>query len=361
VREDERRMSRMDAMGLKAAPARELAGAPAFDWVTVALCAWLQGGGFLDGWAHNHGRVDASFFTPWHAVLYTGFLAVAGWLTGTLAHNRAAGRPWRHALPPGYGLSFVGVLVFAAGGVADALWHRLFGIEQSIEALYSPSHLTLAVGSALIVSGPFRAAWQRLDRVAMPRWGPLLPMLLSLTFTLSGFTFSAQVLHPLFPLRRLMALPRVDEMVVYVQTLLIATVLIQILLRVGVILLAVRRWRLPPGSVTLVWTLNSLLMCTLDPENDYGLLVPVLLSALVGDGLLALLRPAPQRPWAFRLFAFVMPVVFYLCYFGALWLLKGWWWSVHLWAGVIVLAGLVGGLLSYGLLPPPEPGAAHAR
>jgi hypothetical protein len=24
------------------------------DWVTVALCAWLQGGGFLDGWAHNH-------------------------------------------------------------------------------------------------------------------------------------------------------------------------------------------------------------------------------------------------------------------------------------------------------------------
>jgi hypothetical protein len=47
-------------------------GGRAFDWVTVALRAWLQGGGFLDGWAHHHGRVDASFFTPWHAVLYTG-------------------------------------------------------------------------------------------------------------------------------------------------------------------------------------------------------------------------------------------------------------------------------------------------
>jgi hypothetical protein len=81
VREDERLKSRVDAIGLKAAPApeRELAGGGrAFDWVAVALCAWLQGGGFLDGWAHHHGRVDASFFTPWHAMLYTGSLAVAG-------------------------------------------------------------------------------------------------------------------------------------------------------------------------------------------------------------------------------------------------------------------------------------------
>jgi hypothetical protein len=356
-------MRQMDAISGKFLPtsAWPLAGGGlAFDWVTVALCAWLQGGGFLDGWAHNHGRVDTSFLTPWHAVLYTGFLAVAGWLTGTLVRNRAEGKSWRRALPPGYGLSFVGVLVFAAGGVADALWHRLFGIEQSIEALYSPSHLTLAVGSALIVSGPFRAAWRCRDRAATPGWAQLLPMLLSLTFVLSGFTFSAQVLHPLLPLRRLMALPGAHEMVVYLQTLLIATVLIQILLRVGVILLALRRWPLPPGSMTLVWTLNSLLMCTLDPEYDYGLLVPVLLSALVGDGLLARLRPAPQRPWAFRLFAFAMPLVFCLCYFGALRLLKGWWWSVHLWTGAIVLAGLVGWLLSYCVLPPPDPGAEHA-
>jgi hypothetical protein len=27
------------------------------------------GGIFLDGWAHAHGRVDESLFTPWHAVL----------------------------------------------------------------------------------------------------------------------------------------------------------------------------------------------------------------------------------------------------------------------------------------------------
>jgi hypothetical protein len=364
VREDERPMSRVNVIGLKATPAtpRELArGGLTFDWLTVALCAWLQGGGFLDGWAHNHGRVDASFFTPWHAVLYTGFLAVAGWLVGALVHNRAKGVAWGRALPPGYGLSFVGVLVFGAGGIGDALWHHLFGVEQSLEALYSPSHLTLAVGSALIMSGPFRAAWQRRDRASPPGWGKLLPMLLSLTFTLSGFTFSAQVLHPLLPLRRVMSLPGAHEMMLYLHTLLIASVLIQIMLKIGFVLLAMRRWRLPPGSITLVFTLNGLLMCTLDPYNDYGLIAPVMLTGLVADGLRSQLQPTPERPWAFRLFAFVIPVVFYLFYFEALLLMKGWWWSVHLWTGAVALAGLVGWLLSYLILPPREPQAEHDR
>ena len=57
-------MSQMDAIRREAPPAVQRPQARsslAFDWVMVALCAWLQGGGFLDGWAHNHGRVDASF------------------------------------------------------------------------------------------------------------------------------------------------------------------------------------------------------------------------------------------------------------------------------------------------------------
>ena len=46
-----------------------------FDWVMAVLSAWLLGGAFVDGWAHTHGKVDTTFFTPWHAAFYTGFLA----------------------------------------------------------------------------------------------------------------------------------------------------------------------------------------------------------------------------------------------------------------------------------------------
>ena len=351
-----------DMVGLAAAPSAtmgKVGGSLTFDWVMVALSTWLVGGAFLDGWAHNHHKVDASFFTPWHAVLYTGFLALACWTVGALVNNRARGLRWQYALPPGYELALRGILVFAAGAIGDLIWHQVFGVEQSIEALYSPTHLTLAVGSALIVSGPFRAAWRRVDGASPPGWQQLSPMLLSLTLMLASFSFSAQVIHPLVPLRRAMLVPSTDALLFYLQILTIASVLVQVLLRMGLILLALRRWRLPPGSLTLVFTLNGLAMCTLDPRDEYGLLVPVILAGAVADGWLCLLQPTPERPWRFRLFAFTVPVVFYLFYFSALWLTHGYWWSVHLWTGTIVLGGLAGWLLSYLIVLPREGRSTH--
>src|ERR671910_2791994 len=82
-------------------------------WFVVATSAWFIGGVYLDGWAHNHGKVDDSFFTPWHGVLYSGYGATAGVLLAALFRNRAAGQPWRQALPDGYGLALVGALIFA--------------------------------------------------------------------------------------------------------------------------------------------------------------------------------------------------------------------------------------------------------
>src|SRR5262249_31384836 len=79
-----------------------------FDWAMAVLSAWLLGGAFVDGWAHTHGKVDTTFFTPWHAALYTGFLAVAGALVGALVYQRARRGTWQHDLSPGYNLALLG-------------------------------------------------------------------------------------------------------------------------------------------------------------------------------------------------------------------------------------------------------------
>ena len=68
----------------------------------IVLLAWFLGGLFLDGWAHNHGKVDESFLTPWHAVFYSGFAAVVGGLGGVMLVNRVRGYPWHLAIPVGY-------------------------------------------------------------------------------------------------------------------------------------------------------------------------------------------------------------------------------------------------------------------
>src|SRR5688572_21286684 len=166
-----------------------------YDWAVTALSAWLVGGLYLDVWAHNHDAGVESFFTPWHAVFYSGFLAVAAYLLGTWVKNIGRGYSWKRAVPRGYTLSLLGVAIFAAGGLFDMLWHLAFGVEVSVEALLSPSHLLLALGIVLIVSGPFRAAWKRTAGTPTGLVA-LLPMLLSITFVLSVFAGLTEYAHP---------------------------------------------------------------------------------------------------------------------------------------------------------------------
>src|SRR5688572_19740102 len=98
-----------------------------FDLASVILSLWFMTGLFLDGWAHNHIAELETFFTPWHGVLYTGYFAVAGLMTITQLRNVTKGYSFSHALPKGYFLSLVGIVVFFFGGIGDMLWHEIFG------------------------------------------------------------------------------------------------------------------------------------------------------------------------------------------------------------------------------------------
>ena len=228
---------------------QQASGGRGYDWTVVLLSFWFVGGLFLDGWAHNHIPELESFFTPWHAVFYTGFLAVAGFLMATLVHNHAKGYPWQRAMPPGYELAILGVLTFMAGGVGDMIWHEIFGIEIGVEALLSPTHLILAVGMTLIISGPFRAGWRRLSdqHAPDPGWIALLPQLLSLTFMWSVWSFLTQFAHPLVdPWAAAGYRPPGPRGLTLLRTSLgIAGFLLQTGVMMGVVLCAVRRWTLP--------------------------------------------------------------------------------------------------------------------
>ena len=319
-----------------------------FDWLMIVLMLWFLGGLFVDGWAHSHGKVDESFFTPWHGVFYSGFTVVAGALGGAVARNRRLGLPWRDAIPVGYGLSLLGVLIFAFGGAFDLLWHTLFGIEENIEALLSPSHMLLALGMVLALSGPFRAAWRRTDHAGGNRIATLLPALVSLTFTWSVLSFMSQWAHPYLHL-----LSITTQYGTAGQALGMAGIVIQTALAMGFILLALRRWPLPFGSLTFVLGLNAALMSVL--EDRYVMYVVAVLAGLAADLLARALRPSAARPTALRVWAFAVPAILYSCYFAAIELFARITWSLHLWTGAIVLAGITGLMLSYLLVPPALP------
>src|SRR5713101_820581 len=82
----------------EAAAARELirdrGSIPAtrrFEWWVVGLSTWLMAGAYLDSWAHRHLARLETFFTPWHALLYSGMLAILIFLALTALRNQARG------------------------------------------------------------------------------------------------------------------------------------------------------------------------------------------------------------------------------------------------------------------------------
>lgn len=312
-----------------------------YDWIAAFLSLLGVIGGYTDLWAHTHIPQLETFFTPWHGVLYGSFLLYGGFLVATAINNHRKGYAWLQAMPQGYGLALVGVIIYLVGGVGDMCWHLLFGIEQNLEALLSPTHLVLGLGGFLMKTGPLRSAWQRASNST--GWKELLPMILSLVCVLTSFTFFTWYANPFaFPVA-------VSKNTSY-QALGFASFFIQTAFFMGPILLIVRRWNLPFGALTLTFTLANLALSV--PQNTYYLLPVAILGGLGADLLLRQLKPAQTQGNAFHLFAFAVPVILYILYFVELQLLVGIAWTIHLWMGCIVLAGVVSLLLSYLLQPP---------
>lgn len=331
------------------------------DMVTAALCAWVVTGMVLDAWAHQNASRLETFFTPWHAVLYSGFAVLMAWMAArTLA---ATGRRReRAAVPVGYGLGLVGVVLFLVSGVGDGIWHTVFGVEREVEAALSPTHIGLFVGALLVFTTPLRAAWSS-DRLgAAPSLRALLPALLSLTFAtvlvsflffyLSAFRDPASTR----PFERWAGqFPGGFPSLSYTRQHGVASVLVTNLLLVAPVLLLLRRWRPPFGSATLLLTAVAVLT-TATQEFAHGELV----AAAAAGGLVAdwsIARWGSGAAGGHRLVATVTPLALWTSYFLVLQLTDGIAWPAELWTGSVVFASLSGLALSL-LMAPPTPGTA---
>lgn len=338
----------IDLGGERSTTKEQAIGGAHFDWAVVALSSWLIIGGYSDGWAHNHLPID-NFFTPWHAAFYSGFLASFIFFIGTFVRNRIRGYPAPLAMPAGYELSLLGVIVIFFGGIGDMFWHILFGIELNIDGALSPTHILVTIGLALIVSGPLRAAWQRPNSGTHLNFVALLPMLFSVTYTLSTITIIAQFAHPFVVLWP----AAIQQTPFGNQALAVVSIVLQTLILMGLALLIIRRWTLPFGALTLIFTLNMLFLSFM--QDHYIMILVAAIAGLLADILAWRLKPSATNPNALRLFAFAVPAMLYLLYFLTLKLTTGVNWSIHLWLGSTVVAGIVGCLVSYLVVPPVIP------
>jgi hypothetical protein len=322
------------------------------EWAVVLCSLWFVGGLYLDGWAHNHLSSSLeTFFTPWHAVFYSGFVALAAVLLALVVRRKVPGKPWNEAVPHGYRWALAGIGVFFLGGMGDMVWHIVFGIEANIDALLSPTHLLLAIGLILMVSAPLRAWYLHPGDAKDATLARQLPMILSLACVLSLLTFMTQYNH--FVEMRAGGIGPSDAVSAdRIQALAISGFLFQTFLLMGSVFLIMKRSRIVPGALTILFTLNVLAMVFM--RDGLMLLPSAILAGIVADALLPSSAPTRENDRNFRLFAFVVPFALFLCYFLTIIFTGGTWWSIHLWTGSVFIAGIAGLLLSYLALPPRE-------
>lgn len=307
----------------------------------MALATWTTIGVFVDAYKHSTDPGLETFWTPWHGLFYSGFLATAAWLVH-LAWKRLDGsRSLFDAAPRRHRAALYGIVVFAVGGVGDAVWHTVFGVETSLDALLSPTHLMLWLGLLTISSSPLRAAWSDRDHddaATMLRFGPVLT---SAVLILSGVAFFLEYLW--MPVET--SLPQVRYIAgvtgEFDAAYGVAGIMISTAVMMAAVLLLTRRWTTPFGTIAALLTVANVLMAV-GFDNDLEALPAVIVAGLVGDLLLRIEVPR-------LLLAGAIPLVLWSLYFIQVGRLgAGLGWPPEIWSGAIVFAVLIGLALESG-------------
>ncbi len=329
-----------------------------FDAVVALLMTGIVLSAYIDSYAHVKvpGRVlDDPANAALAAVTVCWFL-VTGFLFLSFGRGLRKGRPWNRALPDGYTGSLAAALVFGAALIADSRWPNAAGSSTlGLDILFTPPHVVEIAAAAVMVSGPLRSAARRGESTAG------VVTMISAALLLSVFTFATQFVHPLIDPWSSSDPQQVPASVAgwVAQNLGVSGLLIQATLLAGTGLLLNSGFKLRPGSLTLVFTINGLLVTT--TKTHFYLLPVAIATGLAGDSWLTWRARRAGRPSA-SLCAFIGGA-FALADLIVVELERGTTWNLSLWAGVIIAASMVcwmmGRLLRAGL--PGAPVSAPAQ
>ncbi|GAA1658401.1 hypothetical protein [Catellatospora bangladeshensis] len=286
------------------------------DLVTVLLGTWFTIGLMVDAWAHNNVPELETFFTPWHAVFYWGFLVTAACVLWTCRAAFRGGRlPDFRAMPAGYPATVVALGTFAVSGLFDFGWHTLFGIEQNTDILFSPSHLGLVTSMVVIVTTPLRTAWARRDAAPVTGLRALLPAVLSTALAATLVLLFLQYANALVfrPGSIVVALTDADE---YHTSNVVTSILVTNLVLIVPLLTLAKRWVLPVGSAAVLYAVIGGLCAAIADFRNLEIVWGLLVAGVLLDLVALWLQPSAARPGRLRAYAMLAGLLTWSVYLG---------------------------------------------
>ncbi|MEX2283047.1 MAG: hypothetical protein WEE89_11240 [Gemmatimonadota bacterium] len=356
------------------------------DAITMFLAGFALFALFLDGWRHNNTIGIDTFWALPHTLMYSGLGALGVWLTIVLwRYQKSLSELDWSAVPHGYGLAFVALPLAMLAGNADFQWHASFGFENQIDSTYSPPHQMLFLAGTLLGSIPAASAWQR--RGVALSLGTLLPALISVS---SIVVMTIFVIHQSTPFYGVPAMTpafqqdiagRADAYApgseaIHIEGLSPALIhygdeafpyyfysthhtvnglLLTSFMLLGGVLVMRRRWQLPFGAMTIMFTWMAWQFPILSAGREWTLAPSLVLAGLVGDVLLASLvgTRGPMRIGRIRVFSALLPVVIWGLFLLCVAMLgDGLAWGATLWTGILTTSAAFGYALSFLVFPP---------
>ena len=304
--------------------------------VTVLAGLWVVLGVFVDGWAHLNRPGLETFFTPWHALLYSGAAALFGWLLLPRSDVTRRDRQWAWAAAG----------IFALGGAGDLLWHVAFGVETGLSALVSPTHLLLLLGGLIGLTAPLRESRNQqligvrglfpvVAAVALAAALSAFFLLYLSPFTTDALTLPVTAIPEGAPGHEEAEAPAVAGLAAY----LVSTAVIV----VPILALRSRGW-LPFGTITLLLTVVASLSTGVTEFEQPAAPVAALLAGLLADVVVRASRGLPGLTRA-PLIGAAVPLFLWTGQLTALALTAGVRWPAELILGVVVLSTMLGAAL----------------
>lgn len=226
-------------------------------------------------------------------------------------------------------------------------WHETFGIETSIDALLSPSHLLLCVGSVLLLTSPVRSWWAAGGGGRRAASGAVaLALGTTSASVFLGYVLMFEYVGPVLPYDGEIGSPGYSAAARGV-----ASYVITIALLVVPLLMAHRRRATPGVATALVAWVSLFPVLTHEfPRPQTSAAFAAIAAAILVDWILVRMDrwrgfDAPLRlPVAGAIFAGLVSSA----HLVALQVDSGIRWPVELWTGVVVtvvaVAALLGGL-----------------
>ena len=320
-------------------------------WTLVGASLWLVVGLQLDTFAHSTIPDLETFWTPWHAVMYSG-IAASGltllWLLRPRLPKVVTYRNLMRETPRALRLPGIGMGLLLVGGGIDTLWHNLFGIESGLEIFFSPSHYLIIAGMVLVAAGPaLMTADASPSSSRRVRGGQAVMVVVSAVlasipvhiYTLHASALAAPLLGSGVAEPDSFSLDA-QEFHAYVGS--------TVLLLVPVLLIG-RRWNLPLGAATALVAAPAFVMCLILGEAA-DVWLPVTLTAatavleVAARGLALVPRfrgVAPATRWI--LLGAAAPVVGWGAVLAVSAIVAdGPSWNLHMISGLLALVGFTG-------------------